>query len=685
MSASRLLLGASLVLLVSAPCVAQPAAAPPTLTRAQRAALQALVRAVDAAAPSVAIADADWPLHVLRVSDGSHYVAFSIYGGALIPAKPPVALYVRLSTRRAPTTTAAPERSAIAEWLAGTSPVPVLPRRGIAIGEMPTYGAAGIASRGPGPSQNLRLLELERERAREKREAQERTRKAALEGTDTTRIARPLLPFEDFDVQASVAVDGSGTPVLRRSLTAGPGDYELSVAWVDPNAADPASAVRVARRALSLPAASATAFALSSVILADSVSIRETPVPAIEQTAHPYSIGPTEIEPARDHTLTTDERLALVVQVINARGSAAGKPDVVVGFRVLRRSGASEDLVGTLVPQVYDDTTLPADFDIAKGHPIFAAVAVPPRSFKRGEYRLEVSANDRVAGTGTLTNTLFTVVATPAALLREAPALAAPFVREDILHPRVLDEITARLRPQAPSAAMLDALATARDRRFVELVRDDEIAPEEAGPRGALRALALYALGDTPASLAAPLRLAEQHLASPAAVQIIAGGLRALGGNDREALAAWDAALAAGAEAAALGPLMTDAWLRLGDANQAVAIARRALAAGPGDAPVTRSVAAALLAANQRAEALAALDTLLAQDPGDVDAQWLALHTLFSGFVTGVAPGSDAAARSRLVALAERYTAANGRHAALARDWAAAVEGVAPLPPRPER
>ena len=419
---------------------------------------------------------------------------------------------------------------------------------------MPTYGAGSIATRGPGPSQNLQLLELERERAREKREAQERSRKASLEGGDTARPPRPLLPFEDFDVQALVGSDGSGAPILRRSLTAGPGDYELTIAWVDPQAADPSSAARVVRRSLMLPPASSTAFALSSVIVADSVAVRETPVPATEQAAHPYSIGPTEIVPARDHMLTTDERLALVVQVINAQGSATGKPDVAVGFRVLRKNGSSEELVGTLAPQTYNDSTLPADFDVAKGHPIFAAVAVPLQTFRRGEYRLEVSANDRVATTGTTTDTSFTVVAAPAALLREAPALAAPFRREDLLHPRVLDEITARLRPRAPSAAMLEALTIARERRFVELVRDDAVPPEEAGARSALRALALYALGDTPSSLAAPLRLAEQQSASPVAVQIIAGGLRALEGNDRDALAAWNAALSAGAETSVLAP-----------------------------------------------------------------------------------------------------------------------------------
>ena len=71
------------VLLVSG-ClgVAATAAAqsPPQLSKDQRTLLQAVVVAVDAAAaanqpPST---DVSWQLHVLRASDGSHYVAFSV-------------------------------------------------------------------------------------------------------------------------------------------------------------------------------------------------------------------------------------------------------------------------------------------------------------------------------------------------------------------------------------------------------------------------------------------------------------------------------------------------------------------------------------------------------------------------------------------------------------------------------
>jgi hypothetical protein len=587
----RLFIGSTMLAVLAAmelPMSAQQPVAP-ELTRQQRAALQTLIRAVDTNSATVPVDDRDWPLHVLRASDGSHYVAFSLNRAEGLSADKPAIVYVRLETRRN-SVDLIKERSAVAEWLAGQSPVPVLPQRGIAFGEMPAYGAGSIAVRGPSTlAQNLQILELERERAREKREQQERARKAALEGAENARTVRPFLPFEDFDVQTRAVTDASGTPMLRRSLTSGPGEYELTVAWTD-SSGDPKAPSRVARRQLSLPPASSSGLALSSVIVADDVSIRETPIPPTEQASHPYSIGGTEIAPARDHVLTPDERLALVVQIINARGSPIGKPDVEVGFRVFRRDGAREENIGALNSQTYNQLTLPLDFDVNKGHPIFAAVSVPLRTFKRGEYRMAIAANDRVAGVGVATDVTFTVVATPAALLKEAPPLAPAF-----------DPKQERL---------------------------------------------------------------------PAAVPIMLGAIRATEGNDREAISAWHTALEGGADSLVLWPVIIDAHLRLGEAARAATVATAALATAPGHARLTRQLIRSYLLAGRHDEALRVAETHLQREGGDLEAQWLALQSLFSGFVANTGAGATPEGRARIVGLAERYGSAGGSHAALARDWA---------------
>ena len=665
----RCWLGVIVVLAASALAVRAHSQGAPNLSRNQRAALQAVVRAIDTGTAIQDVPEIDWPVHVLRASDGSHYVAFSVATETKAPARP-VVLYVRLATRNQATTTTIAERSAVAEWLAGQTAAPPPPRRGMAFGEMPTYGAGAIATRGPGP-QSLQLLEMERERARERRDAEERRRREQLEGSAALRGPHPLLPFEDFDVRAEPLQSGNDV-VFRRSLTAGPGDYDLVVGWADPGAKDPAASTRIVRRRLVLPPASLTEFALSSVIVANKVVLREAPLAPSEQTARPYSIGVLEITPARHSQFTSDESVTLVVQVVNSRGSASGKPDVVLAFRVFRRLSDRDEPIGALAPHTHNEITLPPDFETTKRHPLFDAVTLPLKAFRRGDYRVEIAATDRIAGIGTTADVTFTVIATPAALLRDAPPIAAPFRRDDLLHTAVIDELLLKLSSARPSDAFAGAATAARAGRFAELIRDDAVAAEERDARQLLRTLAMYAIGDTPASLVSSLQQSLQRNVPAAAVQLLLGGVRAAEGNDRDAVNAWNAAVAAGANARALMPLIVDALLRLGEAQRALDTVTGV--SDDAESHDQRRLAAARLALGRHADALRAVDAALARDAADLDAQWLAIHTLFAGFVQGQGPGSDAAGRARIRELADRYVAAKGRHAALAVEWASAVK-----------
>ncbi|MCA1586693.1 MAG: hypothetical protein LC791_18620, partial [Acidobacteria bacterium] len=316
-------------------CLASPAnaeqAAPPKLNKAQREALHAVVSAVDAAAAAAETSDATWQTHTLRASDGSHYVAFSASSpGAPLPPTP-VVLYVRLASRAAPATPTA-ERSAVMEWLQGlrNHPLPLRPAQAMSVpsGELPVGGTTTMSTRQAGAGESsaaLALVSRHAERERDRKAERDRQRKAELDGSQPA-LPNPLFPFEDFDVAANAIVTASGVPILQRGVTAGPGDYDLYVGWV--NAADRSATVRVLKKTLTLPAARSVGVALSSIILADAVSVRDTAYPAGEQTAHPYAIGATDITPASDEIFTSAERLALVVQVINPQPTPTGKPDV---------------------------------------------------------------------------------------------------------------------------------------------------------------------------------------------------------------------------------------------------------------------------------------------------------------------------------------------------------------------
>lgn len=141
----------SVLLAGAAPAQAQSAA--PRLNRSQRALLEAVVSAVDRAAAGAAdapLAGAAWLSHVLRASDGSHYVALRAeVPDAPVPADP-ATLYVRLALRRVGSETLlAPPRSAVMDWLQGLrgDPLPMRAMKSMSVpqGEIPVGGAAMLA------------------------------------------------------------------------------------------------------------------------------------------------------------------------------------------------------------------------------------------------------------------------------------------------------------------------------------------------------------------------------------------------------------------------------------------------------------------------------------------------------------------------------------------------------------
>jgi len=653
----------------------------PALTRQQRDLLQAIVAAVDAAAAQPETSDLKWQHHVLRASDGSHYIAFSAEppAAAALPAGP-VVLYLRLATATPAGAQRIAERSPVREWLAGSRIDPrLLPNnRGIVVGEMPMMGAAGLNTVRPPTStgsNELKLLALERERARQEKADQDKQRRNELEGKAAT--TRDILPFEDFDL-ASGSVRADGARIITRALTAGPGDYDLFLAWADPSAPKPAATVRVVRKSISLEPARTLGMITSSIIFADSVTTRTTPYSPAEQASHPYSIGLMEIVPARTTRYGRENNLSVALQVINAQSNDVGMPDLTVNFRIVKVSGERESAFATLTPQSYNATTLPPGFNLKLGHPLFAAVTAPLATLTRGDYRLKIAVNDRIANTVANADADFSVIGTPASLLAEAPALGRAFRREAVLDAAVLVPVIDALTPSSPSPALRRALAIAKTARPADLLVEEPVPAAEAGIRTALTALALLSIGDT--SAASQFQRALQQNASASAleqsselrrdkpvsaIQFLLGAARAMQSRDPDAIAAWQAAIDAGAAPPITKQLLIDAYLRRNDLQKATELA--ASNAAP-SAAWTRSAASVHIAAKREADALALLDAHLTAQPDDQEARWLLLHALYSQFVRGGKPLSAAEAE-RFTKHGRAYIDAKGVNAALATEW----------------
>jgi hypothetical protein len=686
MQLSRLVAGAvafavALGIVASLPVAARQSSL--RLSKPQQATLEAVVTAVDRAATDAALVTrSTWQAHVLRSSDGSHYIALRGRAPGLIGPKDPVMLYVRLADRGpAPST---PPRSAVLEWLRGerAEPLPMRARRAMNVpaGEMPVGGAASILGSRPDlaleNTSALRLMDRERQRDAREREEADAKRRAALENAKRGS-ASSMHPFEDFDIATALEGDPAGVTVLR-SVRAGPGDYVLTVAWAEPGPPNRPPAVRVITHPLTLPAATPD-FGLSDIVLADGVRTLDAAYPVDRQNAHPYAIGALEATPAGDEVFRVDERLSVVFQVINPTGAATGKPDVEVSFKVTRTVGEREQDVGILPPQRYSAATLPVDFDVAKGHPVFPAVQASLAKFVRGRYRLEVTALDQLTGQRATRDVRFEVAGTPHSLLNEAPAPGQAFRRENVVTAPMLAVIAQALRPATPSDWLTKLLDAAAAGRFADLLREAPVAPTERSVAQALRGLGLFGLGDAPRTVAVQLQQALAQGAPAPPVLLVLGATSALNGDDKAAITAWNQARDGGVDEASVATLLVDAYVRQGDVARAMAMARAALDAQPGSIAAARGLAAASIAAGKYAEALAVLDAVTTAVP-DTDTDFLVAHALYGGFVGQTAPGATPTGRERLQAVGQRYIDAGGRHAALMKEWLAVVSARAAAP-----
>lgn len=542
-------------------------------------------------------------------------------------------------------------------------------------GEMP---AGTIALRDPAADNiaALRLMALERERERQRREAAEAQRRAELENAARGRTS-DMLPFEDFDLEASLPPGPAGGVDIRRRLTAGPGDYDVVLAWTAVGRTPGSPVVHVMRHRLRLPAANLD-FALSDLIVAESVAQVTGTLSAEQQNAHPYATGAIEVQPALHNALKADGMLGLLVQVINPSGDLAGKPSVRVDFRLTRLLASGEEPVGTLPSQRFDDTRLPADFDVAKGHPLFAAVRASLATFSRGRYRVTASAQDLLSGRTASTDATFDVVGTPTSLLREAPRLGQPFRRDSVVEPLVRRALVRALTPAQPSPALTAALTAASEGRFAALLRDDAVPIEERPTALALRALALYALGDGARTVAVQLQAAVAQGVPAAARSLLEGAVHALAGDDAAAIAAWERAGEAGADSVATASLLVDAYVRRRDIGRATAVAQAALAVDPSDVFAARTLAAIHLAENRIGLALGLARATPLADTSDLDARFLRLHAFYAALVTDSAGTATAALRAEFDEAAASYVAAEGPHAALVGEWRRAVRPLGP-------
>jgi len=257
----------------------------------------------------------------------------------------------------------------------------------------------------------------------------------------------------------------------------------------------------------------------------------------------------------------------------------------------------------------------------------------------------------------------------------QSGSLVKPFARSDVLSPDTVAFFAKRLaaadrKPAPPGAdAATAALRSGQFDAALSALRD---GAQDRLSVAFLAGLALLGKGDLePAAtqFRAALRLADDFL--PAAFYL--GACYAAGGRDSEAVGAWQTALVTESDARIVYDVLADALLRLGDAEQALAILSEARGRWPDDGGFLPRLAAAQAMLERRGEALATLEAYLKGHEKDAEAAALAIRLIYEAHAAGRVAKSAAADRELAEKYRELYRAAGGANQALVDRWVAFI------------
>ena len=323
----------------------------------QRAALVVLINAVDAAQqreadeaqPSVA-----WDSHIIKSRDQTAYVPFTLMVNAAGDTFKSALVYVRAVSRH-DGYRVAEERSSMRDWLARGGDLPSPRRETVFVGpgEMPVGGPAMSSSRQStrAPAEALAVLNLQQREFERQKALTEAARKKA----ETGERDPYLFPFEDYHFVDMKSSRGGDSRLIERALALPAGEYDVFVAIVDRARVATSSPV-VIRRTVVIPDYWNDRLALSSLMLVSSITTLKAPLPATQQSEHPYTFGRAEVVTVRTPSFTTADVLSVAYQVCNY-----GSPDsdLIAEYDFYHDVDGTRTLFNRTMPQEMTDNDLP--------------------------------------------------------------------------------------------------------------------------------------------------------------------------------------------------------------------------------------------------------------------------------------------------------------------------------------
>jgi len=202
---------------------------------------------------------------------------------------------------------------------------------------------------------------------------------------------------------------------ISRAIAVPPGEYELFVA-IKEKAKDEKSKtppkIGVLQKTLTVPDFNNGQLVTSEIIVARTIEQLQQPLPANKVAENPYVFGPLRVVPTMEGKFPKAGELNVVFWIYNAGLSTlTSKPDVQVEYNFNQKTADGEKFFNKTQPSILNATTLPPEFDFAKGHQLTEVQSIPLSSFPAGDYRLEIKVTDKTNSKTVTQNVNFNVAA----------------------------------------------------------------------------------------------------------------------------------------------------------------------------------------------------------------------------------------------------------------------------------
>ena len=155
------------------------------------------------------------------------------------------------------------------------------------------------------------------------------------------------------------------------------------------------SMVMLLKEEVEVPNFWSEALQTSTILMARTLDVIDTPLSPEVQRINPYTIGTTQIVPKRDGNYTKSDNLSLLFYVYNPQLAAEMSPDVTVEFDFHRVGPAGESFFNRTAPQEFNAQTWPEGVPVTGGLP--SGQSVPLGGFPAGDFRLAIKITDNVA------------------------------------------------------------------------------------------------------------------------------------------------------------------------------------------------------------------------------------------------------------------------------------------------